>query len=79
MIVVVGGGRESPHLQRFSGAHQAGQLHLGHRGLTAVHEVDDTLSLPAADVFEHDDGVFARIFREDLGKIRATEEGSRVR
>jgi hypothetical protein len=44
-------------------------LRLGDRGLALVHEVDDALDLPASDVFEDNDGVFAGVVGKDLLKV----------
>lgn len=63
-------GCEAPHFQGLRSLDQTGQLGLGHAGLALVHEVEDALHLPAADVFQHDDGVLAGVVHKDLLEVR---------
>ncbi len=66
-----GGRRESSHHEGLRGLDEAVDLSLRHRGLAAVHEVHDALSLPTVDVLEHHNGVLAGVLREDLAEVGA--------
>lgn len=68
--LVMGG--ETTNFQGFRGFYEAGQLRFGHAGLALVHEIKDTLHLPASNVLQHDDGVFAGIVHKDLLEIWRT-------
>jgi hypothetical protein len=62
-------GRQTSNFEALGGLYERGQLGLRHRGLTLVHEVDDALDLPAADVLQHNDWVLAWIVCEDLLEV----------
>ena len=46
---------------------------LWHGALALVHKVHYALDLPAEDVLEDDDRVFARVLQENLFKVRAAK------
>ena len=75
-VAVVGRG-EAAHLEALGRLDETRELRLRHRRLALVHEVDDALHFPSANVLQNDDRVLARVVDEDLLEIGA-ERGQKM-
>ena len=62
-------GCQAAHLQRLGRLDEAGEAWLRDAGFALVHKVEDALHLPAEDVLEHDDRVFAGVVDENFLEV----------